>query len=535
MRNTSSVQVPEELSPEIGALLEKLLDVGPEAPPIEEKLQMLQLLRLQTRDRTQRVDRWLLERLHECVSGTVDLRDQGRALKELVDSLVAEPLYPVVVHGVSGGSERRALVVVGGTPRLVRVSKDLDNELLTPGDQVCLSRELNAVVEKLSAGSPRYGETATFDRFIDDGRVAIKWRDEELVVLAAGELRDQDLRQGDTIRYDRSGWCAFERLAVADGTRFLASEVPDIGRDRLGGMDSVLDDLVAALSVTLLDADKASRYALDSRAAILMHGAPGNGKTMMARIAASEISRLSGRRCHFSVVKPAEWEAAYVGETERAIRSCFAAAARAAAASDGFTVLFLDEVESIGRVRGASVGQHHDRFLAALLAELDGFAERGRIAVIAATNRRDLLDPALLQRLSDVEIAVGRPDMRSARAIFEVHLPETLPYHPNGTAALKTRAALIDVGVGRLYAPNADNALCVLKFRDNRTRRVTARELASGRIVAQICRSACRAAFLRDHRGGSPGVQIDDMHEAVSDALDRLSGLLTVRNAHAYL
>jgi SpoVK/Ycf46/Vps4 family AAA+-type ATPase len=202
---------------------------------------------------------------------------------------------------------------------------------------------------------------------------------------------------------------------------------------------------------------------------------------------------------------------------------------------DGFAVLFLDEIEAVGRIRGSAVGHHSDKFLAALLAELDGFTDRGGVAIIAATNRKDMVDPALLERLSDVEIHVSRPDMRGARAIFQIHLPESLPYSPNGASAEDTRLEIIETAVSRFYSPNAENELCILRFRDGKTRTVTARELASGRIFEQICRAARQAAFLRDVRGGEPGLRVADIENAVSHAMKRLASTLSLRNVHAYL
>jgi len=257
------------------------------------------------------------------------------------------------------------------------------------------------------------------------------------------------------------------------------------------------------------------------------------GKTLMARVAAAEVQHLSGMRCRFGVVKPGELESPWVGETQMNIRNCFKALRTAAA--DGCAVLFLDEIESIGRIRGGAVAQHADKFLAALLAELDGFTQRAGVAIIAATNRKDLVDPALLERLSDVEITVRRPDMRSAKAIFEIHLPESLPYAASGSAASETRREIIEIAVSRLYSPNADNELCSIRFRDGKTRTVMARELVSGRLLEQICRAACHAAFLRDLRDSEPGLRTADIQDAVSDAMERIASTLSPRNAHAYL
>jgi SpoVK/Ycf46/Vps4 family AAA+-type ATPase len=154
---------------------------------------------------------------------------------------------------------------------------------------------------------------------------------------------------------------------------------------------------------------------------------------------------------------------------------------------------------------------------------------------VSATNRKDLIDAALLERLSDVEITVPRPDSRGAARIFEIHLSEKVPVHPDGSVAAQTRREIVETAVSRLFAPNADGACCVLHFRDGKTRPVSARELLSGRFIEQVCRSARDAAFVRHVAGGTPGVRVTDMEKAVSDGVQRLSTTLTRYNAHAYL
>ncbi|HBO43541.1 MAG TPA: hypothetical protein DD670_06345 [Planctomycetaceae bacterium] len=253
----------------------------------------------------------------------------------------------------------------------------------------------------------------------------------------------------------------------------------------------------------------------------------------MARVACAEISRKTGKQCRFAVVKPAEWWDPYVGVTEQNIRNCFRALGEAAQ-DTGMAVLFLDEIESIGRSRGSAVGQHADRFQTAFLAEMDGYRDRGNVAVIAATNRRDLCDPALLDRF-DLVIPVERPDMRGAREIFEIHLPESMPYSPNGEAAADTRREVIDRAVSRLYSPNGDNSLCTIRFRDGKERVVVARELASGRSIEQICRATAKKAYLRYLDTKEHGVRVEDVDEAVSEAVERWATTLTPGNASAYL
>ena len=528
------VQAAQRLEDE-QLILNAVTAFGNGAPPLEQKLELVQGIRARGRDRGAGVDRLLIERMTAMAEGLEVARATQGQLKQLLDTLVAPPWFLAILDELiptAGGV--RAVVVHNGTARLVNIADDVDVAALAPGDEVYLSHELNVVVGKSPSGV-RYGETARFERYTADGRIVLKARDEEFVVRPGGALVGVALELGDQVRWDRAAWLAFEKIDAAAGGQYFLTEVPDVGRHQLGGLDRNLETLLAALTATLVAPDTAARYGLDSRCSTIMWGPPGVGKTSMVRVAAAELSRLSGQRARMAVVKPAQWESPFVGETQQNIRNCFAAAAREAAANGGFTILFLDEIEAVGRIRGGSVSHHSDKFLAALLAELDGFSERSNVAVIAATNRKDLVDPALLERLSDVEIAVPRPDMRAARAIFRIHLAESFPYSPNGAAAASTREELVETAVSRFYSPNAENDLCVLKFRDGKTRTVAARDLASGRVFQQVCRAARRTAFLREARENDVGLRLVDIDEAVSDTFERLATTLSPRNAHAYL
>lgn len=511
-----------------------LMAVGEDAPSLEEKVDLVQSIRGSSPDRGRRLDHFLLDQLTRCRLGLNEAQAAHEELRQILEQLNAPPWYPALfLRPVAMELGPRALVLHGGMRRLVALAEDIDLDSLVIGEEVFLGRELNVITGKSPYGGPQCGETAFYERATADGRCVLRWRDDEVVVDAAGALQTVELTSGDQVRWDRTAWMAFEKIEHGAGQRFLLNEVPIIGRERVGGQDASLEALLSALTATLVAPDKAARYGLGGHRTVLMIGPPGCGKTLMVRVAAAEVMRLSGQRCRFGVVKPAEWESPWVGETQQNIRNCFKALREAAA--DGCAVLFLDEIESVGRIRGGSGGHHSDKFLAALLAEIDGFTERTGIAIIAATNRKDLVDPALLERLSDIEITVRRPDMRGAKAIFEIHLPEALPYHTNGSATWETRRDIIEAAVSRFYSPNAENELCTLRFRDGKTRTVVARELASGRMFAQVCRAACQAAFLRDVRGGEAGVRVGDMDGAVSEAMERMASTLTLRNAHAYL
>jgi proteasome-associated ATPase len=511
-----------------------LMATGEDAPSLEEKVRFLQDLRRHSEELGRQADRFLVDQVAHLHQGLIEAQENQKKLKAVLEKLSATPWHPAVfLRPVATPLGQRVMVVHGSSRRVVELADGVDLDSLAIGDEVFLGNELNVVMGKSPCGIPQCGETAFFDRYTSDRRLVLKWRDEEVVVDAADPLREVELKSGDQVRWDRTAWMAFEKIERTEGRQFLLDEVPDIGREQVGGQEANLETLLSTLTTILVAPDKAQLYGLGGRQSILMVGPPGCGKTLMARVAASEIARLSGKRCRFGVVKPAEWESPWVGETQQNIRNCFKALREAA--QDGFAVLFLDEIEAVGRIRGSAIGHHSDKFLAALLAELDGFTDRGGVAIIAATNRKDMVDPALLERLSDVEIHVSRPDMRGARAIFQIHLPESLPYSPNGASAEDTRLEIIETAVSRFYSPNAENELCILRFRDGKTRTVTARELASGRIFEQICRAARQAAFLRDVRGGEPGLRVADIENAVSHAMKRLTSTLSLRNVHAYL
>jgi proteasome-associated ATPase len=513
----------------IRQLLEMLLAQGDGSPPLEAKLALLAELRMLRAT----VDEPLLRQAHGLGQAVAEARALQGELRGMIDALLAPPWYPARFLRALSDAPPRALVMQGGGLRAVACTDGVDLAELAVGDEVFLAKDGGAIVARAATPLPRCGETATFERRTDDGRLVLRVRDEELIVDPAARLGDAVLQRGDLLRWDRAAWLAVERMEPDRGPQILFEDVPDIGRECVGGQDAALDALLGALTARLVAPELAARYRLGGRQSILMYGPPGCGKTLMARVAAAEMQRLSGRRCRLAVVKPAAWEQGLVGATQAEIRRTFAALRDAA--HDGYAILFLDEVEAVGRTRGGLGNHFSDKFLASLLAELDGFSDRAGVAVIAAGNRKDLIDPALLERLSDVEIAVSRPPRATARAIFAVHLDGDLPYSPNGSAASATRDALIDTALSRLYAPNGGGELCTMRLRDGATRTVWARELLSGRIIEQICRAARRAAFRRHAAGGAPGVGVADMEEAVADAIERLATTLSARNARSYL
>jgi proteasome-associated ATPase len=520
---------------ELPIVIQRLLNCGPHALDVEHKARQAMMLRNHSEEMGQQLDRVLFseqERLHRSLG---EARKTIDGMEEVTEQLTAPPLFPAIFRRLIQREEgTQAEVVHNGQRRVVNLPLDAPSDFVAAGEEVLLSNQLNIIVCKSPLGVPIFGEIAQFDRRLPDGRLVLRCRDEELIAQPAAALEGVELKSGAAVRWDRQAWLAYETIdRPQDGDRFLLEQIENVPATSVGGQDAHRDRLIDLLSAWFLDPDLAARYGLDGRRSCLMIGPPGCGKTLMARVAASEISRLSGQTCSFGVVKPGQWDSPFVGETEMNIRSTFEALREAA--SRGPAILFLDEIETIGRIRGGMANHHSDRFLGALLAEINGFEDRANLAIVAATNRKDLMDPALLERLGEVEIPVGRPTMAGAEDVFGIHLPSDLPICSDELSEDEARREFVETAVSMIYAPNANNELCVLHFRDNSTRTITARELISGRMIRHICSQACLRAYLRDLRDGERGLRLDDVQHATSEAIARMASTLSPRNAHTYL
>jgi proteasome-associated ATPase len=480
------------------------------------------------------IDRALLLMHRQLRDGVEETKTLQAALRSELDKL-AEPPWRIgrVAQIVEEEGRPRVAVFCGGAPSLVELSDSVDGTGLVVGDCVYLSAASSMVMGRAPAVLLSGGETALFDRVTPDGRVVLQHRDEEFVVTAAPTLESTSLTAGDRVRWDRAANLALEFVDDVKKSRYLAEPESVAAANQIGGLDASFERLLSTAAAAVISPEKAEAYGLSGRRSILLVGPPGCGKTLLARSVAQRIGEMSERKSHFFVVRPGEWESPWVGETQSNVRTTFESLK--AAAATGIAVVFFDEVEAIGRHRGGPASQHADKFTAAFLAELDGFAGRGNVCIISASNRKDLIDSALLQRLSDVEIRVSRPDAEAARSIVGIHLSESIPVRPNGSAARHTREEILDAAVARLYATNGDADLCTLHFRDGRVRRIGAGELVSGRLLEQICRGASEQAFVRDVGGGERGVGVADMDRAVSDAMEMLTTTLTIHNAREYL
>jgi proteasome-associated ATPase len=388
---------------------------------------------------------------------------------------------------------------------------------------------------------PGAGPTCLFERKTDDHRLVVKCRDEIALVLAPPGLLAADLKPGDLLRWIPDALVAIERVDHAQDSAFFLEAAPDVTFDNIGGLDDAIGRILDILDIHWFHPEAARRFRLPRKGSLLLVGPAGNGKTMIGKALANLLGqRTCGGRAHFLNIKPGALHSVWYSQSEANYREVFRVA-RELGEKDPATpvVMFLDEVDAIGVARGHSHMRVHDTVLTALIAELDGLAERGNILVVAATNRREALDPALLRpgRLGDIILEVPRPGLRGARQIFAKHLPEDIPYAVNGQGAdsKAQREELIDRAVSRLFAPNAGHELATLTFRDNRRRPVRPADLVSGAVIANISLAAREQASLRCRNAGDVGLRLEDLLDAIEREFDAAAGVLTPANCRNFL
>ena len=515
--------------------------------PMEDKLRVVQAVREESPQAASHLDRYLVgevTRLREGLQEATEL--QGR-LREALDAFTSSPWLPgILIDLTTTPSGQRAIVSVGGSFRVVPLDDRLDPSTLASGDEVFLSKDSGILAAKSSCPALWCGETAAVARTLPDGRLVIRWRDEEVVVRLAASLRQAALSAGDLVRWDRSAWMAFEKVEQDDGAHLFLEQTPRESFDAIGGLDTQIEALRRCLDLHGLHPELAQRYRLRQKRSVLLAGPPGTGKTMMARALASWIAQMSrSGKSRFMNIKPAALHSEWFGRSEANYREAFRVARRASVECPEVpVVMFFDEVDAIGGPRGSSHMQVDDRVLTAFMAELDGLEERGNIFVVAATNRRDAIDPALLRpgRLGDTILSIGRPRMQAAREIFSKHLAEDIPYmsrscvdpaHPSDATAIRQEA--IEAVVSHLYAPNTDNTLATVMLRDGSQRVVRAADLLSGASIAKIVTDATECACYRELETGESGVCVEDLLAAAADELQSAVGGLTPANCRAYV
>ncbi len=521
-------------------LLNALIQGGEDTETIQAKLKHLEMLRGQSKAASSELDLLLLQEVGKMRAGLGKAKECQEKLKKIVDKLTSPPLNPAIFLGlVPVGATRAAAVSHGNALRVVLIGDEVNPDMLAVGDEVLLTEGRNVLLARSSCPPLRCGETALFSRYTEDGRVVLTWRDEEVVVNSSGRLAGETLRQGDVVRWDRAAWLAHERLERPTGEHYFLEESPTETFDDVGGLDPVVAEVEEMLQLHVANRDLVRKYHLRRKGSLLFVGPPGTGKTLLAKAVANRLKTLSrAGRSRFMNIKPGGLGSIWYSQTEANFREIFRVARSASEADpDAPVVMFFDEVDAIGAARGTSMNRVDDRVQQAFMVELDGLESRGNILVIAATNRMDALDPALMRpgRLRDKVIEIPRPSMPAARGIFRKYLTSGVPYAANGHDPAAMREILIDSAVSRIYAPNGAGDLVSLRFRDGRERRIAARDLMSGASIARIAWEAIERACVREARTGESGVRLSDVMTAIDEELAESARALTPANCHKYL
>jgi proteasome-associated ATPase len=525
---------------DIGALLTQLTEVGDGAPSIEEKVQIAHLIRSHSRDAGKQVDHFLIDEATRLRLGLEAARDNQEKLQSMLDALTSPPWHPAIFLGHASMTNRRgAMVMYGPSRRVVTISDDVDPFSLAVGDEVLLGNDLNVIVGKSPYNFFQSGETASFDRYMPDGRLVIKHRDDELIVGSASVLSETDLKPGDLVRWNRMTWMAFEKVDRSKGTELFLEESPQDTFENIGGLDRQVEELQRSIRLHLHHSATARRYRLRQKGSVLLVGPPGTGKTMMARALANWLGMISpSGRARFMNIKPASLHSMWYAQSESNYREAFRVAREAGEREPEVpVVMFFDEVDSLGETRGHSIMRVDDRVLTAFMTELDGLSSRGNVLVVAATNRRDAIDPALLRpgRLGDLVLEVPRPHMKAAREIFRKHLQPDVPYAFDGVGADEARDEIIEAAVSRIYSPNADTDLLALTLRDGKRRVIKAPELVSGAGIAKIASSAKERACLEEVETGETGVRLKHILAAIEEEFVSVASTLNPANCRYHL
>jgi proteasome-associated ATPase len=462
---------------------------------------------------------------NEKLSATLrEAREHIGALREEVEKLTMPPS----AYGTFLASNDDGTVDVFTAGRKMRVAlhPELDVDELQRGQEVVLNESLNVV---LARGHDVAGEVVTLKELLDEGRRAlvVGRADEERVCELSSGLLGERLRAGDHLLMETRSGVLVERLPRPEVDELILEEVPDITYADVGGLDDQIEQIQDAVELPYLYADLFHEHQLQPPKGILLYGPPGCGKTLIAKAVANSLAKRvsektgnAATRSYFLNIKGPELLNKYVGETERQIRLIFQRAREKS--EEGVPVIvFFDEMDSLFRTRGSGISSDiESTIVPQLLAEIDGVESLKNVIVIGASNREDLIDPAILRpgRL-DVKIKIERPDREAARQIFIRYLSEELPIADDESAKHGGRqeaiAAMINTAVERMYAPDEENRFLEVTYQNGDKEVLFFKDFASGAMIENVVRRSKKMSIKRQIAGGQKGISAPDLVDSI--------------------
>jgi len=462
------------------------------------------------------------------ISTLTDAKEKLETLKEKVEQLSAPPNnYGVFLELNSDGTID---IDLGGKKWKVNADPDINVEKLQKGQEVIVNGVLNVVAVR---EFDKHGEVVKIKENLDEHRVIVNLRaDEERVVEIADPLKGETLKLGDNVLLNHTTGMVMEKLPKSEVDDLLLEAVPDIKYSDVGGLAEQIEAIRDAIEMPYLYPDEYKEFSLTPPKGVLLYGPPGCGKTLIAKAIANSLAARVREQMgkddvkgYFINIKGPELLNKYVGETERKIREIFQKAKEKS--KEGVpVVIFFDEMDSLFRSRGMGISSDMESTLVPqFLAEIDGVEGLRDVIVIGASNRQDLLDPAVLRpgRL-DIKIKIDRPTVEGAKDIFTKFLTPDLPFSDSQLENFdgdpeKVVEYLIDQGVEEMYSTRDDNKFIEVTYTRGERETLYFKDFVSGAMIENIVSRAKKLAIKRfiSSKGKEKGIRLEDLTDAIRE------------------